>query len=67
MKFDLQHIVEDRTTFNVIAETKQGRDDNVVMLGAHLDSVRKARASTTTAPAPPTILEIAVQLAKSTS
>ena len=39
VKFDLVKIVEDRRTFNVIAETKTGRDDNVVMMGAHLDSV----------------------------
>jgi Zn-dependent M28 family amino/carboxypeptidase len=30
---------ETRTTVNVFAETPGGRDDNVVMVGAHLDSV----------------------------
>lgn len=30
---------ETRTTYNVIAETPGGRDDNVVMVGSHLDSV----------------------------
>jgi Zn-dependent M28 family amino/carboxypeptidase len=30
---------EVRTTWNVIAETRQGRRDNVVMAGAHLDGV----------------------------
>jgi hypothetical protein len=30
VKFDLQKIVENRSTFNVIAETKAGRADNVV-------------------------------------
>ena len=28
-----------RTTFNVLAETNSGNDNNVVMVGAHLDSV----------------------------
>ena len=32
-------IEETRTTWNVIAETAGGRDDNVVVVGAHLDSV----------------------------
>ena len=30
---------EIRTTYNVLAETRRGRTDNVVVLGAHLDSV----------------------------
>ncbi|KAJ3553884.1 hypothetical protein NPX13_g10768 [Xylaria arbuscula] len=33
-------IFEDRTTWNIIAETKQGDPNNVIMLGAHLDSVQ---------------------------
>ncbi len=37
--FNIQGVTEDRTTYNVIAETKTGRKDNVVMAGAHLDSV----------------------------
>jgi Zn-dependent M28 family amino/carboxypeptidase len=36
---DIRGLTEDRTTFNVIAETKTGKRDNVVMAGAHLDSV----------------------------
>jgi Zn-dependent M28 family amino/carboxypeptidase len=32
-------ILENRTTYNVIAETKGGDHDNVVSLGAHTDSV----------------------------
>ncbi|MQA94026.1 MAG: M20/M25/M40 family metallo-hydrolase [Streptosporangiales bacterium] len=32
---------EPRTTWNVIAETKAGRADNVVVVGAHLDSVQE--------------------------
>ncbi|KAI1281139.1 peptidase family M28 [Xylaria sp. FL0933] len=33
-------IFEKRTTWNIIAETKQGDPNNIVMLGAHLDSVQ---------------------------
>ncbi|MQA63766.1 MAG: M28 family peptidase [Actinophytocola sp.] len=36
---EITGITEDRTTYNVIAETKRGARDNVVMAGAHLDSV----------------------------
>ena len=32
--------VEERTTYNVIAQTRRGNTDNVVMAGAHLDSVQ---------------------------
>src|SRR5690606_4889129 len=35
---DIQTVSEERTTFNLLAETPQGRADNVVMMGAHLDS-----------------------------
>ncbi|KAI0879005.1 peptidase family M28 [Hypoxylon argillaceum] len=33
-------IFEERRSWNIIAETKEGDPDNVVMLGAHLDSVQ---------------------------
>ena len=39
MNFTLDKTMEERETFNVIAETSKGRTDNVVMAGAHLDSV----------------------------
>ncbi|KAN0064974.1 hypothetical protein ACQY0O_002032 [Thecaphora frezii] len=32
-------VIEDRTTYNVIAETKQGLKGEILMLGAHSDSV----------------------------
>ena len=38
VSFLLDKTQEVRETFNVIAETEAGRDDNVVMAGAHLDS-----------------------------
>jgi Zn-dependent M28 family amino/carboxypeptidase len=33
-------LFEERETWNIIAETKEGDPDNVIMLGAHLDSVQ---------------------------
>jgi len=62
--FDLEKIVEERTTFNVIAETKTGRDDNVVMMGAHLDSVHDGPGINDNGSGSAGILETAVQLAK---
>ena len=53
-----------RTTDNVIAETRGGDPNNVVMAGAHLDSVPPGPASTTTAPARAAILEVAEKMAK---
>lgn len=36
---NIDTIAENRTSYNVIAETKEGDHDNVVMLGGHTDSV----------------------------
>ncbi|WP_394828072.1 M28 family peptidase [Pendulispora albinea] len=38
---EIRELIETRTTYNVIAETKTGRKDRVVMAGAHLDSVQR--------------------------
>lgn len=37
--FDVDATVEERVTFNVLAETKGGDHDNVLILGGHTDSV----------------------------
>lgn len=51
---DIRELRENRTTYNVIAETRGGDENNTVFLGAHLDSVAASTpASTTTAPARP--------------
>ena len=62
---DLTSHTEVAESFNVIAETKQGRDDNVVMLGAHLDGVEEGPGINDNGTGSATILEVAVQLAKS--
>ncbi|WP_156758484.1 M28 family metallopeptidase [Actinokineospora pegani] len=38
---ELRVLQEERETFNVIAQTKTGKKSNVVMAGAHLDSVHE--------------------------
>lgn len=39
VQLEVNSIQENRTTYNVIAETKSGDKDNVLALGAHTDSV----------------------------
>lgn len=64
MKLVLTKTMEERETFNVIAETESGRDDNVVMLGAHLDSVGDGPGINDNGSGSAGILETAVQLGK---
>ena len=53
-----------RTTVNVIAETPGGRDDNVVVVGAHLDSVIAGPGLNDNGSGSSAILEVAIQMAK---
>ena len=55
---------EQRRTFNVVAETDKGRDDSVVMLGAHLDSVHDGAGINDNGTGSAAILETAIQLAR---
>ncbi|MFG3254151.1 M28 family metallopeptidase [Streptomyces sp. NPDC048172] len=55
---------EQRTTPNVLAETRGGDPDNVVMLGAHLDSVSEGPGINDNGSGSAGILETALQLAK---
>ncbi|MDK1475416.1 M28 family metallopeptidase [Streptomyces sp. 549] len=57
---------EDRSTPNVIAETRGGDPDNVVMLGAHLDSVADGPGINDNASGSAGILEAALQYSKAT-
>jgi Zn-dependent M28 family amino/carboxypeptidase len=54
---------EIRQTFNVLAETRSGRSDNVVMMGSHLDSVNRGPGINDNGSGSAAILETAVQLA----
>ncbi|QBX57507.1 M20/M25/M40 family metallo-hydrolase [Nocardioides seonyuensis] len=62
--FEAQTVLEERSTFNVLAETDKGRDDNVVMMGAHLDSVNDGPGINDNGTGSAALLETAVQLAK---
>ena len=55
-----------KTTYNVIAESKGGDADHVVMVGAHLDSVHEGPGINDNGTGSAAILETATQLAKVT-
>ncbi|MBF8191260.1 M20/M25/M40 family metallo-hydrolase [Nonomuraea sp. K274] len=57
-------IVEQRTTYNVIAQSRKGDPGNVVMLGAHLDSVQEGPGINDNGSGSAGILEVALQFAK---
>lgn len=59
---DLQGLLEDRTTYNVIAETQTGRHNNVVMAGAHLDGVGDGPGINDNGSGSAALLETALQL-----
>ncbi|UER53333.1 M20/M25/M40 family metallo-hydrolase [Kineosporiaceae bacterium SCSIO 59966] len=61
---EIEVLVEERQTFNVLAETEAGRDDNVVMLGAHLDGAMEGPGINDNGTGSAAILEVAVQLAE---
>nr|WP_246297327.1 M20/M25/M40 family metallo-hydrolase [Janibacter cremeus] len=64
MSFALDKTMEQRETFNILTETSTGSDDDVVMLGAHLDSVHDGPGINDNGSGSAGILETAVQLAK---
>ncbi|WP_442877438.1 M28 family peptidase [Dactylosporangium sp. AC04546] len=57
-------VAEIRTTENVIAESKGGRADRVVMAGAHLDSVPEGNGINDNGSGSAALLEVALQAAK---
>ena len=59
-----QTISETRSTTNVIADTKTGRTDRVVVVGAHLDSVAEGPGINDNGSGTAANLEIALQMAK---
>ena len=61
---ELDILVEERRTWNVIVETRKGRSDNVVMAGAHLDSVQGGPGINDNGTGSATLLETAIQLKK---
>src|SRR6476469_1446943 len=63
--FNLQGVTEERTTYNVIAETQTGRHNNVVMAGSHLDSVPAGPGINDNGTGSAALLETALQLGSS--
>ncbi|MBP2321625.1 Zn-dependent M28 family amino/carboxypeptidase [Kibdelosporangium banguiense] len=59
---DARATEEPRRSFNVLAQTKTGRKDNVVMAGAHLDSVAAGPGINDNGSGSATLLETALQL-----
>ena len=57
-------VSETRTTYNVLAETRGGRSDNVVMVGAHLDSVDTGPGISDNGTGSAAVLETAIQMAR---
>lgn len=65
LSLDIRQLQENRTTRNVIAETKGGKAADTVMLGAHLDSVTEGPGINDNASGSAGLLEVALDLAKS--
>ena len=57
-------VADERTAWNVIAETATGNDDNVVMAGAHLDSVQEGPGINDNGSGSAALLETAIQMSK---
>ncbi len=57
-------VAEERLAWNVLAETSKGNDDNVVMAGAHLDSVQDGAGINDNGSGSAALLETAIQMAK---
>ncbi|MBT2400867.1 M28 family metallopeptidase [Streptomyces sp. ISL-100] len=61
---DIREMRENRTTYNVVAETRGGDVDNTVFLGAHLDSVAAGPGINDNGSGSAGILQVALELAK---
>lgn len=61
----LEQTTTDTETFNIVTETAGGDHENVVMLGAHLDSVPEGPGINDNGSGSATLLETAVELAES--
>ncbi|WP_162599840.1 M28 family metallopeptidase [Nocardioides solisilvae] len=60
----VDYTAEERTTWNVLAETRRGDDGNVVMAGAHLDSVQDGAGINDNGSGSAALLETAIQMRK---
>ncbi|MFD8980778.1 M28 family metallopeptidase [Streptomyces sp. NPDC059564] len=65
LTLDLRELRENRKTFNVVAETRGGDENNTVFLGAHLDSVAAGPGINDNGSGSAGILQVAQRLASS--
>ena len=64
VSFEIREFQEERTTRNVIAETRGGDASKTVMLGAHLDGVTEGPGINDNGSGSAGLLEVALELAK---
>jgi len=64
VRVEVDFAADTRTSYNVLAESKTGNPNNVVMVGAHLDSVQAGPGIQDNGSGSAAILEVAVQMAK---
>lgn len=62
VQLDIQSRLESVTTRNVVAQTRTGRTDNVVMAGAHLDSVAEGAGINDNGTGSAALLETALRM-----
>ncbi len=60
----VDYVAEERTAYNVLAETASGNDANTVMAGAHLDSVQGGAGINDNGTGSAALLETAIQMSK---
>jgi Zn-dependent M28 family amino/carboxypeptidase len=61
---NIETIQEDSVSYNVLAETRRGNPNNVVVVGAHLDSVLEGPGINDNGSGSAAVLEVAEQMAK---
>jgi Zn-dependent M28 family amino/carboxypeptidase len=64
VRVKVDFFAQQRTSYNVLAETSSGNDDNTVMAGAHLDSVQDGAGINDNGSGSAALLETAIQMAK---
>ncbi len=62
VRVEVDFTADTRTTWNVLAETRKGNPDNVVMAGAHLDSVHDGAGINDNGSGSAALLETAIQI-----
>ena len=64
VRVTVDFVAEERTAYNVLAETSNGNDANTVMAGAHLDSVQEGAGINDNGSGSAALLETAIQMQK---